>query len=344
MLDRGSPRPEFLSTPSARRATARMQTPSRSILFLSTPSARRATRSAASPAAERYYFYPRPPRGGRPGISCWISRTGRFLSTPSARRATGLDGLACGDGNADFYPRPPRGGRQTHGNKAPPEYRFLSTPSARRATSCGAYHQSVRHYFYPRPPRGGRPDGAGHGRRTCCISIHALREEGDCAGYVVIGDTLVFLSTPSARRATLWLSMSMMITAYFYPRPPRGGRPRIACAWPTSFIFLSTPSARRATWQLLRLPDHRSISIHALREEGDAISPINPTSGGNFYPRPPRGGRLFKRSKQLRPAQFLSTPSARRATLVRDFCYCGQIISIHALREEGDPFKAGQHW
>ena len=175
-------------------------------------------------------------------------RTVLFLSTPSARRATGLDGLACGDGNADFYPRPPRGGRQTHGNKAPPEYRFLSTPSARRATSCGAYHQSVRHYFYPRPPRGGRPDGAGHGRRTCCISIHALREEGDCAGYVVIGDTLVFLSTPSARRATLWLSMSMMITAYFYPRPPRGGRPRIACAWPTSFIFLSTPSARRATF------------------------------------------------------------------------------------------------
>ena len=34
--------------------------------------------------------------------------------------------------------------------------------------------------------------------------------------------------------------------------------------------------------------------------------------------------------------EFLSTPSARRATLVRDFCYCGQIISIHALREEGD--------
>ena len=312
--------------------------------FLSTSSARRATREIFSRTTQRPDFYPRPPRGGRLHPCTPPHQSGLFLSTPSARRATGLDGLACGDGNADFYPRPPRGGRQTHGNKAPPEYRFLSTPSARRATSCGAYHQSVRHYFYPRPPRGGRPDGAGHGRRTCCISIHALREEGDCAGYVVIGDTLVFLSTPSARRATLWLSMSMMITAYFYPRPPRGGRPRIACAWPTSFIFLSTPSARRATWQLLRLPDHRSISIHALREEGDAISPINPTSGGNFYPRPPRGGRLFKRSKQLRPAQFLSTPSARRATLVRDFCYCGQIISIHALREEGDPFKAGQHW
>ena len=216
-----------------------------------------------------WYFYPRPPRGGRhprrsdtPKVTLFLSTpsarratpashpTGsawpEFLSTPSARRATyrkhkevqhgtisihalreegDLESAAGSAGQEDFYPRPPRGGRQTHGNKAPPEYRFLSTPSARRATSCGAYHQSVRHYFYPRPPRGGRPDGAGHGRRTCCISIHALREEGDCAGYVVIGDTLVFLSTPSARRATLWLSMSMMITAYFYPRPPRGGRP-----------------------------------------------------------------------------------------------------------------------
>ena len=198
---------------------------------------------------------------------------------------------------------------------------FLSTPSARRATRWRRPWAQNLLYFYPRPPRGGRQT---HGNKA--------------------PPEYRFLSTPSARRATLWLSMSMMITAYFYPRPPRGGRPRIACAWPTSFIFLSTPSARRATWQLLRLPDHRSISIHALREEGDAISPINPTSGGNFYPRPPRGGRLFKRSKQLRPAQFLSTPSARRATLVRDFCYCGQIISIHALREEGDPFKAGQHW
>ena len=298
MLDRGSPRPEFLSTPSARRATACIM----------------------CKACRFVYFYPRPPRGGR--LVCAKNKTPAFvfLSTPSARRATAR--------------------MQTPSRSI----LFLSTPSARRATRSAASPAAERYYFYPRPPRGGRPDGAGHGRRTCCISIHALREEGDCAGYVVIGDTLVFLSTPSARRATLWLSMSMMITAYFYPRPPRGGRPRIACAWPTSFIFLSTPSARRATWQLLRLPDHRSISIHALREEGDAISPINPTSGGNFYPRPPRGGRLFKRSKQLRPAQFLSTPSARRATLVRDFCYCGQIISIHALREEGDPFKAGQHW
>ena len=35
------------------------------------------------------------------------------------------------------------------------------------------------------------------------ISIHALREEGDQDFLVGMGDTLKFLSTPSARRATL---------------------------------------------------------------------------------------------------------------------------------------------
>ena len=35
-------------------------------------------------------------------------------------------------------------------------------------------------------------------------------------------------------------------------------------------IFLSTPSARRATWQSVHRPLWQNISIHALREEGDA--------------------------------------------------------------------------
>ncbi len=56
-----------------------------------------------------------------------------------------------------------------------------------------------------------------------------------------------------------------------------------------------------------------------------------------FYPRPPRGGRrvLYRRFLQS-SGQFLSTPSARRATLPTcedDFM---EFISIHALREEGD--------
>ena len=36
-----------------------------------------------------------------------------------------------------------------------------------------------------------------------------------------------------------------------------------------------------------------SISIHALREEGDWTTPPDYQAAvGNFYPRPPRGGRL----------------------------------------------------
>ena len=63
-----------------------------------------------------------------------------------------------------------------------------------------------------------------------------------------------------------------------------------------------------------------SISIHALREEGDAQ-----LSGNN------REGM-----------QFLSTPSARRATKAFSFFHLIGEISIHALREEGDRLQAGQ--
>ena len=79
----------------------------------------------------------------------------------------------------------------------------------------------------------------------------------------------------------------------------------------------------------------------------------------NFYPRPPRGGRPEKYRDTQAIIEFLSTPSARRAT---DDLYApfgpGEVflstpsarratrclrrrrrmskISIHALREEGD--------
>ena len=33
------------------------------------------------------------------------------------------------------------------------------------------------------------------------------------------------------------------------------------------------------------------ISIHALREEGDAVAALASSSWFYFYPRPPRGGR-----------------------------------------------------
>ena len=57
-------------------------------------------------------------------------------------------------------------------------------------------------------------------------------------------------------------------------------------------IFLSTPSARRATACNVVQIQLDKISIHALREEGDRIILIQYWPVSNFYPRPPRGGRL----------------------------------------------------
>ena len=100
-----------------------------------------------------------------------------------------------------------------------------------------------------------------------------------------------FLSTPSARRAT-----AKTFSGLFEQQ------------------FLSTPSARRATFDKKYESEQPKISIHALREEGDLRRPCSHAGKAHFYPRPPRGGRLIHKSINIKIIQFLSTPSARRAT------------------------------
>ena len=102
---------------------------------------------------------------------------------------------------------------------------------------------------------------------------------------------------------------------YFYPRPPRGGRRGLLFGSYFFLRFLSTPSARRATKDPDRVRAPWEISIHALREEGDAVQHRPYTAGSlHFYPRPPRGGRLKLCAQLSDYLRFLSTPSARRAT------------------------------
>ena len=79
---------------------------------------------------------------------------------------------------------------------------FLSTPSARRATSPGSITTAGESNFYPRPPRGGRHPKLVPNKRIKSISIHALREEGDPELQCCCTNRRIFLSTPSARRAT----------------------------------------------------------------------------------------------------------------------------------------------
>ena len=216
---------------------------------------------------------------------------------------------------------------------------FLSTPSARRATASGGLQKALKN-----------------------ISIHALREEGDCrhSGSGPAGAHFYPRPPRGGRPETAGLGVHR---CYFYPRPPRGGRRkgRGACidhilisihalreegdtesvdATVEAIKFLSTPSARRATSDPAARGAGLAISIHALREEGDPAAPVRDTRPENFYPRPPRGGRLASNVSLTHTVVFLSTPSARRATATAAASSAQTKISIHALREEGD---TGEH-
>ena len=85
------------------------------------------------------------------------------------------------------------------------------------------------------------------------ISIHALCEEGDPMIKPCSVNDLVFLSTPSARRATVYTLNGATKNTDFYPRPLRGGRQVSKNLTAEVYTFLSTPSARRATTGQLAL-------------------------------------------------------------------------------------------
>ncbi len=234
-------------------------------VFLSTPSARRGD----CPTCFRFYhfmdFYPRPPRGGRlshrrqdrdgqisihalreEGDLAAVAGHGplyisihalreeatkardvqqitqsEFLSTPSARETDG----AADEGSAPaiFYPRPPRG-----------------------ATFPLLRHWPMPRNFYPRPPRGGR--------QTFCTSalgspyfIHALREEGDRADTEI--HWAIFLSTPSARRATHAGVLRVLLQQISIHALREGA---------------TSLSSHLRRWM--------NDFIHALREEGDMVA------------------------------------------------------------------------
>ena len=192
----------FLSTPSGWRATFAFRAVIYSLHhFYPRPPGGGRQLLAALLDCFVWNFYPRPPGGGRRRVHVARKRHGRisihalrvegdderssngvgwnkFLSTPSGWRATADDTIFThtvpisihalrveGDLNPlfpegfdlhYFYPRPPGGGRPNTSSTVSPKSRFLSTPSGWRAT------------------RGVRDK-----RNGVCISIHALRVEGD---------------------------------------------------------------------------------------------------------------------------------------------------------------------
>ena len=333
----------------------------RLMLFLSTPSARRATPTAHTRWFLCINFYPRPPRGGRPQNTQSAVDTKQFLSTPSARRATktvadrhkaleiSIHALR-EEGDAAyllrlaesryFYPRPPRGGRLLLPLTAARSSIFLSTPSARRATQQAGGAGNGPSNFYPRPPRGGRLDVLLRAAAHSSISIHALREEGDRYGSSFKPAFVRFLSTPSARRATTEVGVHALAKGIsIHALREEGDTPDAAFRSPVP-VFLSTPSARRAT---------STANIYAY--EANDFYPRPPRGGRpkansievetlNFYPRPPRGGRHQRAVEDMRKADFYPRPPrGGRRNAIKDILLL-VLISIHALREEGDPSRS----
>ena len=149
--------------------------------------------------------------------------------------------------------------------------KFQPTPSVGRATCASSHGTNLNLHFNPLPPWGGRPAAVAAIQKVVSISIHALRGEGDvvcvvrCRGKTADFNPRPpwggrrqksgrrsrekeFQSTPSVGRATGARARARRARANFNPRPPWGGRPGSA----------------------VNLPMRITISIHALRGEGDA--------------------------------------------------------------------------
>ena len=146
----------------------------------------------------------------------------------------------------------------------------------------------------------------------------------------------IFLSTPSARRATVGLTKIFHCFDISIHALREEGDTAIEKAFKGNVVFLSTPSARRATRLIMAIKaalkyfyprpprggrrqhhgqraGRKEISIHALREEGDTM----------------REALLYK------IMAFLSTPSARRATAKTErkpSAFVSLYTSLHKLQ------------
>ena len=133
-------------------------------------------------------------------------------------------------GRRYFYPRPPRGGRHNTLREILTVLK-ISTHALREEGDGPA--PQFRPLPYPISTHALREEGdhfRAVDKTVKWISTHALREEGDSTRLVLKVRTLVFLPTPSARRATA--------AGHFYRRQ--------------KWQFLPTPSARRATAEIRR--------------------------------------------------------------------------------------------
>ena len=152
---------------------------------------------------------------------------------------------------------------------------------------------------------------------SAMISIHAPREGSDPpndAGFVEITE---FLSTLPARGATIPLGGHDYDNMHFYPRSPRGERPKLLALAESPNEFLSTLPARGATRTVRCSRSGVRLFLSTLPARGATTEYL-------------LGSGVF---------EFLSTLPARGATPSSNLVATVDLISIHAPREGSDVEK-----
>ena len=197
--------------------------------------------------------------------------------------------------------------------------------------------------------------------RCTAISIHALLAESDCRLRSTLGALPgPFLSTLSLRRATQYWATRARAAQLFLSTLSLRRATSLRASISGRASFLSTLSLRRATKERkVLIADvyifRSTLSLRrATRSRGSPRILVR-----DFYPRSPCGERLhigrgcvmihrisihallaesdYERSPiSLTAAEFLSTPSLRRATADSDSSKTYLVISIHTLLAESD--------
>ena len=262
------------------------------------------------------YFYPRSPRGERPASRSAFRTRLRFLSTLPARGATFSQCSQSRRAGTFLSTLPARGATFAFVRKSRSIRISIHAPREGSDRGPGSPQHSSSH-FYPRSPRGELRLSLRSKSRPWWISIHAPREGSDGLGLTALYLLGKFLSTLPARGATFQPDSSPILSAYFYPRSPRGERragragalqgPAISIHAPREgsdpnyilnsgriALFLSTLPARGATGLDVVAVGTGNISIHAPREGSDRSRPGIPLHSRHFYPRSPRGERHGK--------------------------------------------------
>ena len=239
-----------------------------------------------------------------------------------------------------FYPRSPRGERRrTTATCILASYFYPRSPRGERRRRCPGHHLEQRISIHaPREGSDGVPCCSPF--RSSTISIHAPREGSDSFSLTHFFKPPRFLSTLPARGATqkpkeekkevtflstlpargaTWPSPGTgRWGCNFYPRSPRGERPKPA------------ENTQKHVYFYPRSP------------RGERLFPLalHPAPLLNFYPRSPRGERRRRYHLRAHPPHFYPRSPRGERPSVQDVQQVFHAISIHAPREGSDSIWA----